>query len=85
MTVKFELTDGRIVDAKKDCTCPFHDGPHWLYADRLWHDRNLMFLNKPNPTWMTCQAFAQEEEMRLRNKLQEMQNQRIFRIIQDET
>jgi hypothetical protein len=31
--MRARLTDGEVVTLEKDCTCPAHEGPHWLHVD----------------------------------------------------
>jgi hypothetical protein len=30
----------------KDCPCTHHDGPHWLYMDELWRERNRAMMQQ---------------------------------------
>ena len=31
--MRARLANGEVVTLEKDCTCPAHEGPHWLYVD----------------------------------------------------
>lgn len=31
--MRARLNNGQVVTLEKDCTCPTHEGPHWLYVD----------------------------------------------------
>ncbi len=86
--MKFELLDGRIVEAKKDCSCSDHEGPHWVYANELWKRRNdelravaLDPTLEPQRRYFAIQGLAMEERARLVDKLNCMQSAGINRII----
>ena len=70
-TIKFELTDGTVVVAAKDCECADHAGPHWLHADERWKASNqaLLELAETGSTatqrYFAAQGVAVEESARL--------------------
>ena len=33
--MRARLNSGQVVTLEKDCTCPTHNGPHWLHVDAL--------------------------------------------------
>ncbi len=33
--MRARLSSGEIITLAKDCTCPTHEGPHWLHEDAL--------------------------------------------------
>ena len=35
--IRFRLKSGEIIEAKKDCDCLTHEGPHWLHVLDLDH------------------------------------------------
>ncbi len=55
----------------RDCDCVTHDGLHWLHDDRMTFERNLKILERGGQ--LCLHAFAQNEEVRLRNKRFAMQ------------
>jgi len=80
--MKAELADGLIVELQKDCDCVTHDGPHWIYMDKLWRMMNQELLNIG--TDLACNGFAKEDLARLQIKEREMQRQGIKRLIESE-
>ncbi len=79
MCVRYQLQNGEIVDAPKDCECIMHDGPHWLYMDAWWKAQNRALLEAGN--WF---AFAGEELVRLREKEVEMRVRYIGAVLSDD-
>jgi len=42
------LSDGRVIRLSKDCECVTHEGPHFLYMDRVSRDLNCqLFTDRP--------------------------------------
>lgn len=73
----------------KDCGCPCHEGPHWLYMDELLHEMNQKHLERAREqdaagnyygAWLTLVGHAQEELVRLREKRLMMERYKIDRI-----
>jgi hypothetical protein len=76
--LRFRLADGRTVVAEKDCTCldTIHNGPHWLYTNDLWSERNHKLLATGN-----ARGFISEDEARVKEKRWEMERRRIVEIL----
>lgn len=79
---KFELKNGTIIEAEKDCSCITHDGPHWLHADKMWRTSNEEMLKRES-SYLVLLAFAKEEDARLASKLRNMENLGIAKIIEE--
>jgi len=72
--MKAQLIDGSVVELKKDCECGTHEGPHWLYLDRIDRELNLA---------LPADARVQVEIIRLQEKCRNMELQGIVRILED--
>lgn len=85
--VKYRLVDGSIVDAERECDClpEIHgmDEPHWLYMDRLWHEKNRKFLENAKENPLACMAFYKEESARLLWLESEFRHRGIQEIIRE--
>ena len=78
--MKFELNDGRIIEAVKDCECCTHEGPHWIHMDELTHRLNTKNIENVK-TALGVIGIAIEEEARCREKIYQMTTRGIKRII----
>jgi hypothetical protein len=73
------LVGGSMVELPKDCDClpEIHEGPHWMHADKTWHESNLKLLKRDD--YLGGIAFAQQEGARLREKIYQMESRGIER------
>lgn len=82
-----ERQDGTRFTLEKDCNCASHDGPHWIYMDRLWRDKNKALLDPAGKTLSQCYfgtlGFATEEAARLDAKAAAFRSYGIVRIIEE--
>lgn len=74
--IKFQMQDGNVVDAVKDCGCSHHDGPHWLHMDGVYQKYAANTLRRGD----TMEAAAIERDRRL-EKLYQMHIHGIAHII----
>lgn len=83
MPLRFQLTDGQVVDAPQDCGCVHHTGPHWLHMDAVHKAANLAALNRMGgPANATARRrFAELELVRLRLKRLNFESHGICRVI----
>lgn len=79
--MKAMLSNGSVIELKKDCECLAHDGPHWLHTDETRRLANKKLLEMGS--FLACQGFAVEEQSRLRDKMAKMQALGIAEIIFD--
>lgn len=70
------MQDGSIVDAKKDCACSHHAGPHWLHMDKVIAE----YVAACRARGEMSEALAQEND-RLLEMAHQMHIQGIARII----
>ena len=86
MTIKYQLKDGSIVEAKQDCGCVIHTGPHWVHMDEFDKARNLRMLEAMggHEDPIARERFAQYELIRLRAKKYNFELRNISRIIREE-
>ena len=92
MLIKYRLRDGRIVEAERECKClpEIHsfEEPHWLYFDRMWHEKNRRLLPDGDSDGLSkllsYMAFYKEESMRLAWKESEMRKRDIVEVIRTE-
>ena len=77
--MKFQMANGTVRDAVKDCDCLTHSGPHWLYMDAFWKERNRELLM--TRTELGTRGFIVEENARLQAKANAMLYLGIERII----
>ena len=35
-----QLTNGQTIIAEKKCNCKNHSGPHWIYLNTVWKEKN---------------------------------------------
>lgn len=87
--MKARLTDGRVVQLKKDCGCSdeIHSSgaPHWLHMDHVSHELNQRLLPRVDQgDALAARAFAQEERVRLNSKLASLQQHGIEELIPEE-
>lgn len=78
--MKLRLTDGRMVEAEKDCSCldTIHNGPHWIYLDGLDRQRNEKLRTAGN-----IRGYIVVEWLRLSVKRHEMTRRGIVEIIRE--
>lgn len=74
--VKFQMRDGRVVDAAKDCECLLHSGPHWMHSDEAWKQ----VIADMRAAGNVAGAFI-EDQARIREKRYQMESRGIERII----
>jgi len=70
-------TDGRVIKLVKDCLCVCHEGPHWLYLDRLEREANRQL----NGSIEALRCRAEAEARRLAAKRSEMERRGLVRIV----
>ncbi|KKN58796.1 hypothetical protein LCGC14_0548910 [marine sediment metagenome] len=58
--------DGSTIPLEKECECIIHDEPHWIHMDRLKHELNKKYYDKP--TTLNLKALAILEASRLKEK-----------------
>jgi len=81
--MKFKLRDGSIVEARAECSCGTHTGPHWLHMDRIWKADNAQLERIGTPQALL--GYMAAESHRLRDKADTMERKGIVEIIYDET
>jgi hypothetical protein len=74
--IRFQLADGSIVEAVKDCLCRTHEGPCWLHASDLWRARVDALYAAGNIRGYIHEGYLQARNLRL-----EMQNLGIVKIL----
>lgn len=79
--MKAELKSGEIITLAKECECVTHNDPHWIYMDRLDHERNRWPLTQPQPTFLGLIGMASEEVTRLAEKRRNFERLGIVRVI----
>lgn len=77
--MKARLRSGEVVTLKKECECICHNDPHWVYMDRLDRSRNRKILE--DGTYLAAVGFAQEDLIRVREKLRQMEARGIVELI----
>ena len=77
--MKFILKTGEIIEAKKDCECVTHDGPHWIHMDNIHKQSNWKLYDDKNTF-----GYAKEELARLKEKKYQMDSRGIVQIIRGE-
>ena len=77
--MKFKLTNGEIIEAKKDCSCldSIHTCPHWIHMDNISKSLNNTLIKK-SPL-----SFAAAEIRRLNEKKYQMRIRKITGILMD--
>ena len=77
-----KLTNGEVITLEKECECVIHDEPHWIHLDRL-----LKKLNEPlfelilKSDVLAVRVYAVKENARLKEKIRQMEQQKIVEII----
>jgi hypothetical protein len=79
LAMKAKLKTGEIVTLEKECECICHNDPHWVYMDRLDRARNRKILE--SGTFLGAIGFAQEDLIRVREKLRQMESLGIVELI----
>ena len=80
--MKARLKSGEIVTLEKECSCINHNEPHWVHMDGIWKKNNWR-EGPQGRTFLWCMGVAQEESVRLKEKLREMERRGIVELIEE--
>lgn len=79
--MKALLTNGKMIDLRKDCACHHHEGPHFIYVNTFWKALNQRLLANGNARHNIS---MEAQRLRARGKELRIRDLRIEEIIYEQ-